>query len=311
MAGMEQATPARWHAAASRHRYLRILAFSLILLDATGCAHEATSLPNPGNDLPPPPHWPGNDPTPPDATSRTMDDRLPPVSTLPRPHLLWQANGLWVGEQPAVTGGILLARTISSSHVVALDVTTGKELWRALVPKAVRRSPLAEAGLVKAEPDREGRYLHVVQDLAVYENWGSGLAAFDLTTGKLRWTKRIASWIKELLGLGAVVAWLSDKGSTGWQVVAVDKVTGRARWTHRTAVDHFAHLAPASGNRLLLFTPGQSAQGPGMALQVLDASTGRLQESLTIPIRTAQFLVEPDGQPLILFYQQGLEHRTG
>jgi outer membrane protein assembly factor BamB len=109
--------------------------------------------------------------------------------TAPRVHMLPTENaaGVWNDVRPLAASGDLVVVGSSTGTVVALEAATGAERWRAT----------ANRGSIIFRP--------AVGDDAVYANHILGqLAAFDRTTGALRWMSGIGQSRGEYFGAPVV-----------------------------------------------------------------------------------------------------------
>lgn len=135
-------------------------------------------------------------------------------------------------SSPVIAGNrvIVLSRQADQEIVRALDLASGKELWRAAYPAPYRVNPAAQShgpGPKSTPAIANGR----VFTLGI----GGTLSAFDLATGKLAWRVPAPSVLPEygsatspLIDGTSVIVHVGGKDSGA--LTAFDAVTGRPRW---------------------------------------------------------------------------------
>lgn len=98
----------------------------------------------------------------------TKVERAIPESNL-KPGDAWEANPILLAE------GVVIVTPLNAAHFFALDATTGRRLW--------------------ANPREKARYLLGVRRGAVFVS-GNRVAAYDVRSGKIRWSQPdpTASW---------------------------------------------------------------------------------------------------------------------
>lgn len=179
---------------------------------------------------------------------------------------LWRTNP-FVGTLPSYStthGGRVF---VGTEVAAALDIETGRELWRMPVPSS----------LDHAQPGADdGAFYTVSRALSAY--------AFDAETGTVRWTVDLGPEWWDGIGKGAVsadgVVYVSAERKyppNGYLsqgvVVALDAVTGRERWRYvngdGTDSRNVIGAPVAAGDLLLL------ADLRGSSFLALDRATGR------------------------------------
>lgn len=137
----------------------------------------------------------------------------------------WRPEGpapCWMCFSPAIIGDIVYqAYSVKSgTHVVALDVATGRERWHTAAPTG--RNWFSYAGPT------------VRRGLLVFATAYANLVALDSRTGATRWETRLDAGV----GVGAKPVIVDDLvllACQGDRLVAVDAATGRPRWSHRAS----------------------------------------------------------------------------
>jgi outer membrane protein assembly factor BamB len=208
---------------------------------------------------------------------------LSPPSAMPRPKLLWRAKGVWVGRRPAVEGGQLFVTTPDASQVVAIDVLTGKELWRTAVPSPASRRARWDWECTTADCDKWD--LDIVGTRVLFSSSG-GVAAFDRGSGAVRWARSLAfSTFEESSKSGSNIAGINYSGR--WDgtnfLTLLDLETGRTRWRLPMArsPDNDQLLA-AGPERLYLSHVEQKAEGRPR-LRAYARASGRLVFDIPLP----------------------------
>jgi outer membrane protein assembly factor BamB/predicted nucleic acid-binding protein len=286
----------------------------MMALLVTGACAKPAAVPttaNPAAKASPPGEVPAVHAASLPAAVATEPKLLPPVSTLPRPRLLWQAKGLWLGRTPALEGGVLLAQTQKGGHVVALDPATGKERWRTEIPKRAYGKVGFICGTCLGDSDHQ--WLRIAGKYALFTEARGGEAAFELATGKLLWARvrpdcslpRAAS-PDSRMGAGLC----SSRRGNEDGVIAVfgtDLATGRERWRAPFhCKDCFQHGLQVGAERTYFWVVAKEKGETGTTFRVLDTATGKLRRRLRVPDDADAVVAEPEGRDLVLLFGQSL-----
>lgn len=204
--------------------FLRRLA-ACLLLGACGVAPLAVAAPGLAGD------WPQI--LGPQRNGAATKESLPDAWPAQGPATLWKYP---VGQGyagPAVMGKtvIVFHRVGEQERVEALQLETGKQLWKADFPTSYR------GGI---DPDHGPRCVPVVHAGTVYVYGAAGnLHAVDLATGKTKWSRELlADYRAEegYFGAGSSPVVADDKllvnvgGSRRGGIVAIDLASGRSVW---------------------------------------------------------------------------------
>jgi outer membrane protein assembly factor BamB len=158
----------------------------------------------------------------------------------------WSADfGTSVGGAATVVGNVAYMGVIDggSGQLVAVEVQTGRDRWRADIPDFYGFSP-------------------AVVDGVVYFPGGQSLFAFGAETGALLWrVDGISFYASAVVANGAVIV------PTSFGVVAVDSATGAERWRASFGAPGMVPVAVSSGLAVAL--------SGGGAIIGLDVETGR------------------------------------
>ena len=103
------------------------------------------------------------------------------------------------------------------ASVVAVEIETGKKLWSASTPM------IGEAAVRGSRNLTDARVVSVNDELLLVEA-GSGLVAFDPSSGKILWK---VDNVNALATSQTVVAW----DGSAWSPVGLDPASGTKRWT--------------------------------------------------------------------------------
>lgn len=204
------------------------------------------------------------------------------------PSKIWSAN-LGDGERrigarqaPAVADGRVFAAA-AEGGVSALDLQTGKEVWRF---KADKDQALRLAG-----GPGVGEGLVVVGSLA------GDVVALDAASGSERWRAKVTSEIiaAPLVTQGAVYVRSNDG-----RITAFDAATGERRWF----VEHELPPLTVRGNAPLTYAPGVLFAGnDDGTLSALSLQDGRVlwQQTIGTPDGRTELerMADVDGAPLI------------
>ena len=282
----------------------------MALLVAGACAQPA-AVPNPAAKASPPSEVPVIHAATLPAAVAAETKLLPPVSTLPRPRLLWQAKGLWLGRTPPLEDGVLLAQTQKGGHVVALDPATGKERWRTEIPKRAYGKVGFICGTCLGDSDHQ--WLRIAGKYALFTEARGGEAAFELATGKLLWARvrpdcslpRTAS-PDSRIGAGLC----SSRRGNEDGVIAVfgmDLATGRERWrVPFSCKDCYQHGLQVRAERTYFWVVAKEKGETGTTFQILDTATGKQRRRLRVPDDAEAVVAEPEGRDLVLLSGQSL-----
>ena len=198
--------------------------------------------------------------------------------------LLWNApTGGPVRSSPAVVDGVVYVGSEDGS-LYAFDAATGTTLWRFPTKDAIEASPAVERGIVLVG-SLDGNLYAVdaasgtgLWDAAfggpvdgspafagtvAYAAGGNVIRAFDLKTGRVRWTEYAYGSVKTALTVadGRVLV-----GSDGGMVYAFDAGTGAQQWAFTAGGPVGSSPAAAYG---LVFVDSDSGD-----LVAVDAATG-------------------------------------
>lgn len=138
-------------------------------------------------------------------------------------------NRMWVYERsvPALTLRGTSAPVVSGDYVitgfddgrlVAIELQTGKPVWEARVALGSGRSELERMVDINAEPI-------IVDDIIYVATFQGRVAALDLLTGRILWTRDISSYAGLCVDKNAV--YVTDDDSAIW---ALDRLTGVSIW---------------------------------------------------------------------------------
>ena len=160
---------------------------------------------------------------------------------------------LWIYERsvPALTlrgtGAPLTYRGMvltgfAGGKLVANNLQTGHDLWEATVAQPHGRNEIDRLVDIDAKP--------VVADNDLYAGAYQGrVAAIDLGTGRVRWTRELSSYRR--LGVDSKNVYLTDDES---HVLALDRATGAERWRVLTIDPDKDYTITGAG----LYLPGES-----------------------------------------------------
>jgi outer membrane protein assembly factor BamB len=227
----------------------------------------------------------------------------PSVAALPRMRRLWMVDGLAVDrtrqELPNAPGGLLVARTATDSgrSLVLLDIASGRERWRA---------PL---------PDRRPAEGDFIADALLVQADDGTVTAFDIATGRMRWTRNTGcTFPLRLDGRGKLAVGVCsptrpprpkvetpDKMARVRQekvALALDLGDGHERWRVRAA----EATAIAVGARAVYFVGGSGMPGAGREVQRLDRDTGALLGATRLPAGVVRVAPDFGGRDLVLGY---------
>jgi outer membrane protein assembly factor BamB len=147
---------------------------------------------------------------------------------------------------PAIAGGKLytMGTRGGSECVLALDATTGKELWAVKIARTLEND---WGDGPRATPAVDGDQVYALSGEGV-------LAALNLTDGSIRWRKTMKELGGDLPGWGYCESPLVDgdrvlctPGGERGTMAALDKKTGELVWQSREITDpaHYASIIPA------------------------------------------------------------------
>ena len=219
---------------------------------------------------------PANEP----AEKETKGDVIPRVSELPRLTRLWQAPGLSARSLDegarVVTADAVFAWDASKREIVALDLRSGKQRWRAKLPKEADDEVRLELGVVG--PHVLVRFLHL-----------ASVAAYSARSGKMEWYSSLGCTLIVGLHGGATVAAGAcfekpgeslpgrpspDAFDGNQSVVALDLGTGKELW--RKPVEGRRPAVVASdGRAVVIARTDMSKQTPFTSVFLLGARTGK------------------------------------
>lgn len=141
-------------------------------------------------------------------------------------------TGLTQGhESPAIVNGHYLYITTPLDHLIALDATTGKLLWK-------YEHDLSKAALKTVCCDVVNRGVALYGDKVYMATLDNRVIAFEATTGKIAWNRQLfgadlgyAMTLAPLIVKGRVVVGVSggEYGARGF-IAALDAKTGAERW---------------------------------------------------------------------------------
>ena len=205
-----------------------------------------------------------------DGTVRGLDPLTGDVRWAHRPDSLAQFRGT-----PADLGDGRVAVADTRGVVHAIDVSSGRILWRADAGAPVYRSAEASGGLL-AVPTTRGT-----------------LVAFDATTGATRWTVRAAPGVR--MATPALADGLVVVGGTDGVLRAHDAQTGAERWTRE--VDGTLSATPLLADGALYVGTGRKrliALDPASGEITWETElSGRVKSGLTAVGGTLVVLAEP------------------
>jgi outer membrane protein assembly factor BamB len=195
-------------------------------------------------------------------------------STLPRLRRVWSVSGVTANQwryketAPAFDGALFVVTTSGAPHLVALDITTGKERWR--VPHALDPQPQIEFAT--------GMALRNFNPSAETE-------ALDIKTGKSLWRSKLCNFSNHPVDNGAVGfalchgPWDTKKFPDGSSYsrettifVAFDLRTGRELWRRTDWI----------GPNVVIGASQVFVLGKGKVLG-LDPRTGKELQQVTLP----------------------------
>lgn len=189
------------------------------------------------------------------------------------PKLVWKAQGLGEGYSSfSVVGGRLFTQGQRGDQefVLALDVNTGKPLWRTDTGRAFREQ---RGHGPRGTPTIDGDRLYALAADGM-------LVCLDAATGKRIWSLNIIERFRSrVLSWGISESPLVDgdrvivtPGGRGASVVALDKMSGKVLWQSQS--DEAGYSSPiaydAGGSRKVVVLTGEAAIG-------LDIKSGELQ----------------------------------
>jgi outer membrane protein assembly factor BamB len=264
--------PLRWTPVAYNGRAL-ILDFRkhLYALDlATGRGEVLTTLPSDATLMQVEPVVAGD-------TLLTVQDQSLQAFDLRSRRPIWQAAGAGSTLRPPVVTGdtvVWVSGDDQNSTVLALDLATGAERWRAIAPGAAHgNGPVVGNGLVYAgvtpsafdlttgaqrwqadprgtpfgapalAPDGSMLYVAMVRP----DNAGGSVAAFDADTGVERWRADLADSVPAPIE----TLWAADGvvvvPALGGDVIGLDAASGAERWRFHSPSPRLGGLTVANG----------------------------------------------------------------
>lgn len=230
------------------------------------------------------------------------------------------------GIAVAATGFAAGERREGDPRVYAFEIESGRRLWSAS-PAAMDAS-LAQA-VVRGQIDLgEGAVIVPIRKIASSKRVASvHLAALDLFTGELRWTRTLASagWVgaqrftkaADLLTLHDGYAYKCDELGV---IAAIEVGTGRVAWVRRLTSDNYTgrgeSLPPWAGVKPLVLGDSLVTLSPGREWIVrLDRATGALVSKRPAgEVGDPLYLVAVDGwiaavsQDRVAFFDDAFEH---
>ena len=231
---------------------------------------------------------------------------LPGPGLVGTPALRWQypaegqSDGVPVGAFAAVADGVMYAGSGGGTYgLVAIDLTTGRELWRS--SEAGGRPAIDGDGLIVRSYQSTGTGFDLMrisrtdgsvvwraEQGAIGENWaadvadgvgyipsGNDLVAFDPGTGVEKWRVPLdaPAWRGPIVGDGLIA--IPDVNG---KVYGFSTAGGDLLWTTQTDATAIAGISIANGR---VVVPDQSTSTGVFA--VLDARTGQILWSKTAP----------------------------
>jgi len=140
---------------------------------------------------------------------------------------------------PIIQSGLVITG-FDGGKLVALDLRTGKLLWETEIAQASGRSELDRMVDIDSEP--------IIREGVIYvATFQGNIAAVDLQTGQLQWSRDIPSYAG--LGLDPRHVYLTDDESNIW---ALERFSGSSVWKQESLKSRAA-TAPASiGNYVVI-----------------------------------------------------------
>jgi outer membrane protein assembly factor BamB len=169
------------------------------------------------------------------------DDQLP----RPSPKLLWQAGKeKWhvdapvavVGDKVLVASAFLDKEKVGDRALFGLDAKTGEQKWRTPLTLNPWGGPSVLGGVAVVTGSNIG------YDIKVLKGAKGSIAAFDVATGKEKWSKAVQGGVVSCAALTDGVAVVT---ATDGKVRAFDLATGDRRWIYEAKTPLFAPPAIA------------------------------------------------------------------
>jgi len=192
-------------------------------------------------------------------------------------------------SRPVVYRGVALTG-YADGKLIAVDVTTGKQLWDTTAGNNKGRDEIERLTDIDATPELFGSVLYV----AAYHNKVMALA---LGGKRLLWNRKISTY--EDFSVDQNTLYISAESGKVW---ALDRLTGVVRWTQEGLLGH-SLAGPAVYSKYLLV-----AERGGNWLHVLNKADGHYLARLALPGPVSgkplsiadQFLVQTQGGKLLM-----------
>ncbi len=235
------------------------------------------------------------------------------------PDELWAVNNIAsdrIVAPPLQVGDRAFVGT-ADNQVVALDATSGTELWRFETGHSIWGQPSYKDGILfvasldkkvyalDAENGTEiwstelggaiSSKVAINTDLVYVTSFDRQMHALNRSTGEIEWSVIAEDWIWGAPVMGENVVYFSDATGT---IYAVDAVNGTILWTNE--VEGTVQTTPTlAGDVLYIASDKENAEtgdpiGVLTAMSIEDGGTVLWQQELTIPIYTAPVVVADD-----------------
>ena len=184
------------------------------------------------------------------------------------PHVIWQvrAEGWGTPAADATTAYFVT----KNHHVVALDIETGRERWKADTN----------------EPGNETFGFGAVVAGSIVAVGDYNVVAFERTTGELKWRFAPTDGYAPGVYVGAVSDGVILTGSPAGRLYAIDAETGNARWSTLVSDDgNTTVFAPVSNGQVVVagFTEFSIPNRGGVVAADIKTGTMRWKASFPLP----------------------------